>query len=681
MIKKEDYELHDCRMCSFSSNQKDIFDNHIKTHVLDSVKVSNYTGTQSSNLFKYGVSCKTYPIKEECIKHMQLCYKFNSVSDEFELKAEITDEDENKKEEEKEPKLHTCNNCFLTFVDESFLAEHDCTQDSDQEVDEFYLKENESQLHQNQLVCNTKIIEQHDSTKNIIEDESTSYAEANNQPNFNLKVNALSEKVSLESDSDYHLNSSRDLQPFKDNLADVAGQSLDSKNVTALDCDEILPSAEKLNIHCKKHNANVNVENNGEKTTDNELFGFELVDNSIVNSKQEAVISRKEEKLTDENGTDHDFESSTKKKVYVCGECKFRTNLPSDLKAHFLVHLEQNISNKPERTCSICNITFERVARYQSHMKSHENSVGPLNCSYCGIQLHDKLHLRNHNLQNHALHFKKPVCDLCHETFPTFRILKTHKDVKHQGNSIYKCSICDKFFKQKIQLTNHLEYAHRSSPKCRFCDKTIENLKKLREHEYRHVRLQSKKFQCDICSRVFKTHSGLRFHKLRHSGKYPFFCEICGHGFVSIKMLEEHTGVHTKEDRYMCDICGRMFCFYSSYKIHRKWHDNPLPYKCNICNQKFHHTSVLAVHKRRVHTGERPYKCPYCALSFVVSGTYKKHLCLHTQVFPFNCNNCHHGFTTRKKYAIHLAKTHNDYSVLNQGPKKCEYKMSLRKNE
>ena len=356
------------------------------------------------------------------------------------------------------------------------------------------------------------------------------------------------------------------------------------------------------------------------------------------------------------------------KKTYVCAMCGYRTPAMFDLRRHFREHRLKSFH------CKICNKVLTNAQKLSAHLRTHEKFCEKMTCPYCYGQFPDRYTLQQHLQVKHQKEKVMYKCSFCSETFSTKKAYKTHEEI-HPERFSFRCDECGMPFLKEKQLIDHKEATHRD-PHCRFCGKEIVKSKTLRNHELRHIR-QKDSFECDICKRVFKTKTGLRHHIAVHTGEYKYCCDYCGRGFMSRMMMEEHRSMHTKEERYICDVCGRKFSFQSTYWIHRKWHDNPYPYKCSFCGRMFRHSSLLAVHKR-THTGERPYKCPHCPLTFPVGGTLKRHLILHTGVYPFNCEYCKRGFTTRHKYAIHLAKIHGDFEMLHSKPQQSEFKMVIR---
>ena len=83
----------------------------------------------------------------------------------------------------------------------------------------------------------------------------------------------------------------------------------------------------------------------------------------------------------------------------------------------------------------------------------------------------------------------------------------------------------------------------------------------------------------------------------------------------------------TPKKLFNCDECGKSLQTHSYIKIHkRNVHsgEKPLGYPCDNCKKSFKTSSNLSIHKR-VHSENRPFSCNLCEKSFKVSQYVKEH--------------------------------------------------------
>ncbi|XP_028632200.1 zinc finger protein 120-like [Grammomys surdaster] len=106
----------------------------------------------------------------------------------------------------------------------------------------------------------------------------------------------------------------------------------------------------------------------------------------------------------------------------------------------------------------------------------------------------------------------------------------------------------------------------------------------------------------------------------------------CGKAFAKNSHLLRHKRVHTGEKPYKCNQCGKDFARHSSLQRHKRIHTGEKPYECNQCGSLLYH--------QKTHTGEKPYGCNECGKAFIHHSHLHMHKRTHTGEKPFQCTQC-----------------------------------------
>lgn len=354
--------------------------------------------------------------------------------------------------------------------------------------------------------------------------------------------------------------------------------------------------------------------------------------------------------------------------------------------------------------CKLCQMSFDNQEQLLSHIRSthcspgtskrssilgvsipqieaNESSTGFI-CGRCSLVLDSLDSCKEHMLQVHNQPLAAPVvpkgvkeairssssptekqpCTYpnCHYQF-IGQDLVLHQSC-HQGAS-FQCPQCPEGFKNWRRCALHLWQAHGINVdllSCPVCPhfKTVFPVKLKNHVSSVHSReeppksmamVNSKRRQCDICSKFFSDSKSLKKHVQAVHGKLrPYICQICNHQSARRTMLEMHMRQHTGEKPFSCDKCQ---------------------YRTGDHNS-------LRRHNMR-HTGRRPYQCPFCSYSCIQSSPFKCHMEKkhpdEEKKVVFTCETCRFKSINRQAYIDHVSVRHEvDNQPESSDPNECE---------
>ncbi|KAL1285183.1 Zinc finger protein ZIC [Trichinella pseudospiralis] len=154
------------------------------------------------------------------------------------------------------------------------------------------------------------------------------------------------------------------------------------------------------------------------------------------------------------------------------------------------------------------------------------------------------------------------------------------------------------------------------------------------------------------CERVFSNMYDIVSHlTVEHVGTQDSNYHVCfwkncsraGKPFKAKYKLVNHIRVHTGEKPFACPFpsCGKVFARSENLKIHKRTHTGEKPFRCEFagCDRRFANSSDRKKHSH-VHTTDKPYYCRAdgCGKSYTHPSSLRKHMKVHGKFVPISCN-------------------------------------------
>lgn len=264
---------------------------------------------------------------------------------------------------------------------------------------------------------------------------------------------------------------------------------------------------------------------------------------------------------------------------------------------NFKVHM-QTAHNDPKPSITCCGSNIRKRWLLIDHMDWHQNP-NRLKCLECGKISTDRRSYRAHE-KSHTESYdsRRYHCDLCPRKFNHLSILRTHM-FKHlspetrQQLKTVPCPHCDKKFKTKTILCNHIRIWHEEREQfvCHVCAKSFKNKYDCDYHfKNIHMNVDKERVECPICKRDFANQHRLQRHRKRvHDEAGEHVCKYCNKVSPTLGAMNNHIKyVHVLTNKFKCDICDKGFKKAVVLKEHMTVHfdANPL-YTCTFCDKTF----------------------------------------------------------------------------------------------
>ncbi|KAL3279340.1 hypothetical protein HHI36_016847 [Cryptolaemus montrouzieri] len=252
-----------------------------------------------------------------------------------------------------------------------------------------------------------------------------------------------------------------------------------------------------------------------------------------------------------------------------------------------------------------------------------------------------------------------PHCDCSARNITTFRKhLRTHST---RESKKYECEICRKVFKWSKKYYEHLtshDADHEEKLMCPECGLLVGDLTALQIHRgkaHAQVLSMNEEWQCHYCMKVFNFIAEYKKHLKEIHAEKDFHCIICGKDCEDKRTLYYHEQLHLEEFGIECSYCHKKLLTEEKLVLHQRIHKYvKKKHVCNICGKGFKQLDKLEAHVR-VHTGEKPFTCNFCGKAFNHQNNLQHHIRLHTGDTPYRCLFCSKEFSNSHSLRKHMS--------------------------
>ncbi|VEN35903.1 unnamed protein product [Callosobruchus maculatus] len=408
------------------------------------------------------------------------------------------------------------------------------------------------------------------------------------------------------------------------------------------------------------------------------------------------------------------FITSVSKKVHGCTKCTYESTNVKCLREHLMIKHPEISGNRIRTTCIYCNKTFKSKLGLDDHIvKRHPDFIASvsskiLECTQCTYKttyvkcLRDHLMIKHPEISDNRIRTR---CIYCKKTFKVKQglddhIVKRHPDfIASVSSKIHECTQCTyKTTKssniRRHLITNHPEVAGNLPSRCIYCNKTFKSKLGLDDHIVkRHpdfiASVSSKIRECTQCTYKTTYVKCLRDHlMIKHpeisGNRIRTRCIYCKKTFKVKQGLDDH--IVKRHPDFIASVSSKIHectqCTYKTTRVkglrdhlmikHPEISGNRIRTRCIYCNKTFKVKQGLDDHIVKRHpdfiasVSSKIHECTQCTYRTTISLYIRRHLITNHPEVAGNrilsrCIYCNKTFKSKLGLDDHIVKRHPDF--------------------